>query len=229
MDDIDRPVFKGESPPFPPFDRVALVRLIKMVLRPRCRMAEIGCWLGTGSTQVFIENLSALGGTLFCIDTWRGSPNVAEHQRMIAEYDVFRTFMLNADSPVVKPIRARSADAAKTFDDRSLDLVFIDGDHCYAEVMQDIAAWRPKLRSGGILCGHDCEIRVGKENADLLKLHREADTIESPDTRFLQLHPGSILAVHEMFAGRAKLFSDEEFRLETGARGYSCVWWTKSP
>lgn len=35
------------------------------------------------------------------------------------------------------------------------DLVFIDADHSYDMVKQDIESWYPKVRDGGILCGHD--------------------------------------------------------------------------
>ena len=48
-----------------------------------------------------------------------------------------------------------SVDAAKLFDDHSLDLVFIDANHTYEHVTEDLAAWYPKIRDGGILSGHD--------------------------------------------------------------------------
>lgn len=49
-----------------------------------------------------------------------------------------------------------SSDAcAKEFDDASLDLVFVDADHSEEWVMRDLEAWLPKLRSGGIIAGHD--------------------------------------------------------------------------
>ena len=48
-----------------------------------------------------------------------------------------------------------SVDGAKLFDDSSVDLVFIDANHTYEHVKEDIEAWYPKIRDGGILSGHD--------------------------------------------------------------------------
>ncbi len=47
-----------------------------------------------------------------------------------------------------------SLDAAKLLPNE-LDLVYIDADHGYQAVKDDIEAWWPKIRKGGILCGHD--------------------------------------------------------------------------
>ena len=58
-------------------------------------------------------------------------------------------------SVVEKQAKEYSVDAAKLFDDRSLDLVFIDANHTYEHVKEDIEAWYPKIRDGGILSGHD--------------------------------------------------------------------------
>jgi len=44
---------------------------------------------------------------------------------------------------------------AKQFDDESLDLVFLDADHSEEWVLRDLEAWLPKLRLGGVICGHD--------------------------------------------------------------------------
>lgn len=51
--------------------------------------------------------------------------------------------------------REGSLDAVKHFENEELDLVFIDAIHLYEAVKKDIAAWLPKVRPGGILCGDD--------------------------------------------------------------------------
>jgi predicted O-methyltransferase YrrM len=58
-------------------------------------------------------------------------------------------------SKVVKAVRLSSIEAAATYSDNSLDVVFIDACHDYACVKQDIAAWLPKVKVGGYLAGHD--------------------------------------------------------------------------
>lgn len=52
-------------------------------------------------------------------------------------------------------LQMRSVYAANDVDDGSLDFVFIDADHSYQGCKADIAAWLPKLKAGGLLCGHD--------------------------------------------------------------------------
>lgn len=52
-------------------------------------------------------------------------------------------------------IRKESKEAAKLIPDGFLDFVFIDADHSYEGCRADIEAWAQKLKSGGLLCGHD--------------------------------------------------------------------------
>lgn len=52
-------------------------------------------------------------------------------------------------------ITAYSPAAADLFKNGSLDSVFIDGNHSYRAVMEDLDAWWPKVRIGGIMSGHD--------------------------------------------------------------------------
>jgi len=54
-------------------------------------------------------------------------------------------------------IKGASIETAAQFEDGSLDMVFIDADHREEAVLADIAAWRPKIRPGGMLTGHDAQ------------------------------------------------------------------------
>ena len=48
-----------------------------------------------------------------------------------------------------------SDDASKQFDKESIDFVFIDGDHSYKSVKNDINCWEPKVQEDGLIMGHD--------------------------------------------------------------------------
>jgi len=71
-------------------------------------------------------------------------------------------------------LKGDSSTMAGKVEDDSLDFVFIDADHRYEAVIKDLAAWVPKLKSGGILCGHDIHL-VGVRKAIDEKLLRYED------------------------------------------------------
>jgi hypothetical protein len=50
---------------------------------------------------------------------------------------------------------ADSVEMAQGFEDGSLDWVYIDAGHSYKDIKADYEAWEPKVRSGGIIAGHD--------------------------------------------------------------------------
>ena len=48
-----------------------------------------------------------------------------------------------------------SLEAASMMEDKSLDFVYLDGNHIYEFVKADIRAWLPKVKWGGLIGGHD--------------------------------------------------------------------------
>lgn len=92
---------------------------------------------------------------LTCVDPWRpyagntrGGP-AAQHDR---NYALARQRL----APYVVTFhRLPSLEAAPLVPNGSLDAVYIDGNHAYAYVRDDLAAWAPKVRPGGIVAGHD--------------------------------------------------------------------------
>ena len=52
-------------------------------------------------------------------------------------------------------MRMESVKAASMIQDRFFDIAYIDADHTYEDFNADLDAWIPKVRPGGIICGHD--------------------------------------------------------------------------
>lgn len=123
---------------------------------------EVGSWKGKSSAFMAVEIIRSKKQIRFdCVDTWQGSP---EHQAGGAFVDehvidgtLFDEFVKNMQ-PVhmnYHAVKLSSTQAAIQYKNQSLDFVFLDGDHSYAAVHEDILAWAPKVKSGGFIGGHD--------------------------------------------------------------------------
>ena len=54
-------------------------------------------------------------------------------------------------------IKDYSYNVVDQFEDNSFDFIYIDGAHDYESVKKDIELYAPKLKTFGILAGHDYE------------------------------------------------------------------------
>jgi predicted O-methyltransferase YrrM len=92
---------------------------------------------------------------LYCIDPWYPY----REYRDFAKSSTFRSMEGDALERLKKYrctiIKKMSMDAVKDFTDNALDFVFIDGNHQYEFVRDDIREWTKKVRKGGIVSGHD--------------------------------------------------------------------------
>lgn len=52
-------------------------------------------------------------------------------------------------------LRGESVAMSREVADKSLTLVYVDGDHSYEGVFRDIRAWAPKVKNGGFMAFHD--------------------------------------------------------------------------
>lgn len=66
----------------------------------------------------------------------------------------------------IRWIKEKSVDAARLIADNSLDFVYIDGDHTYKSVTDDILLYFPKVKKGGLFSGHDYGFRSVKRAVD---------------------------------------------------------------
>ena len=65
----------------------------------------------------------------------------------------------------IRWLEESSAQASFEIPDDSLDFVYIDANHTYAHVLQDIELWTPKVKIGGLVAGHDFTGRAGVRRA----------------------------------------------------------------
>ena len=78
-------------------------------------------------------------------------------------------------------VRKYSAEAAVDVEDESVDFVFIDAQHTYRGVRDDIELWSKKIRPGGVLCGHDYDF-TRPRFADVIRAVDEfAGPVETAD------------------------------------------------
>lgn len=114
--------------------------------------AEIGTLEGEYA-EMLLDNNPGLH--LNCVDPYLAYKGYVEYRTQ----DRMNEFMANGlrrlEGKNYTLIRKKSSEAAQDFADNSLDFVFIDGNHEFRHVVNDIADWLPKIRKGGIMSGHD--------------------------------------------------------------------------
>jgi SAM-dependent methyltransferase len=133
---------------------------------------EVGSWLGK-STAYMAEQIKRNYKKVkfVAVDTWKGTAHEECHQPVIRDAggDLFTVWQQNMSRagvlPFVRPMQLPSVEAAARFPDRSVDFIFIDAAHAYEAVKADIQAWRPKVRPGGVIAGHDFEYWEGVKRA----------------------------------------------------------------
>lgn len=114
--------------------------------------AEIGVADGSFSALMCMANP---GLELFGVDPWEPYPEYTDYQRRSTFNHMFEKTKQRTAEFDFKQIRKYSMDAVKEFEDESLDFVYIDGNHEYPFVADDIREWSKKVRPDGIVAGHD--------------------------------------------------------------------------
>ena len=120
-------------------------------------IAEIGVDRG-GLTTHILKNTSVR--EYWAIDPWKeyigeGSGKLGGVSQEEWDRRADAVLKLLAIFPQLRVLREESVTASKKFKPASFDMVFIDAIHSYKHTKQDIIAWEPLVRPGGVLCGHD--------------------------------------------------------------------------
>lgn len=120
--------------------------------------AEIGVHRGYFS-NIILKNWN--GRKLYSVDPWKTFTDIVSEKRLNREVDALEeNFSVTVEKLGVYGTRSSilkltSFEASKVFGDNQLDFVYIDAQHNFEAINNDIYLWYPKVSSGGILCGHD--------------------------------------------------------------------------
>jgi predicted O-methyltransferase YrrM len=124
--------------------------------------AEIGVYKGEYAEilQRGIPNLH-----LLCVDRWAPyrskKTGLTIFKSAVAAYQEARQRLTGYDCSFMK---MSSLEAAALIPDGSLDFVYIDADHWFTAVIDDLRAWIPKVRKGGVIAGHDFDYKLPLDN-----------------------------------------------------------------
>jgi hypothetical protein len=128
------------------------------------KAVEVGTHQGVFA-QLFMQRFR---GTIALVDPWEGftegedtyypafdessrDRDVDMHLAMVAMDAFYGRYSV---------FRMTSEQAVADFPDESVGIVYIDALHEYEDVKRDIDLWLPKVQRGGIISGHDYNVRL---------------------------------------------------------------------
>merc|ERR1711862_107272 len=162
--------------------------------------------VGTGSNMAGESNSTTVRGVWNWFE--RRGARCIEVPYWLHSSSASEQMAYSAGSPTRSDVyfhRTSSVGAADSFEENSLDVVYIDGDHKWWSVLQDIVAWWPKVRPGGFMMGHDFHFNtlMERENAP------GGDSNDVPvalaiffrEPNVVSLHPGFVWSVTKPLSG----------------------------
>jgi len=179
-----------------------LVGLARHVARAGMIGFDTGCFTGWSARQVW-PIFGAYYGHFYCVDWFKGSVDTTVGGWKFGEYpsqDILLRLLKNIEVSgaldFVSVLIDESWRIASIVADESIDYVYIGGDHRYSGIMKDLNAWWPKVRKGGVICGHAFEPAPNPTSPKWKKL------CHMPEQDFyddLNCHFGVNRALHEKF------------------------------
>ena len=141
-------------------------------------MIEIGAWTGESSV-LFAQHFDQV----VCVDAW--SPDLLIDGYCAA--DAYIEF-LQRTRPFsnIAYVRMNAVSAASLFKPNTASAIYVDADHKYPSVKQDISLYAPVVKPGGYYCGHD----YSKE-----------------------MFPGCVQAIHELLGAPDKVYKDNSWMI----------------
>jgi Methyltransferase domain len=101
--------------------------------------------------------MSRLSTAAFAVDTWTGDEHAGVYGDEV--YQGVQAFNSDKYSDISTLMKMPFANALQYFEDRSVDLLHIDGRHYFEDVKTDFESWLPKLSDRAVVLLHDTNVR----------------------------------------------------------------------
>lgn len=121
------------------------------------QLVEIGSYCGESG-----EIIASIfpNSTLNCVDPWSKYTeddytwNLDEQEAELKQAEKLFDLVL-AKYPNIKKNKMPSLQYVDSLQHESIDFVYIDGNHQYSSVKEDLENWSKKVKVGGVIAGHD--------------------------------------------------------------------------
>ena len=150
------------------YEAAYLYRLVRELENPAPVIIELGSCFGLSSMIIAKALSNKPDALIYCIDAWEeDGSSVSQDTREFVQdkaksnisfFEIFQNNMkeFNVDHQLI-PIKAYTSDVAKIWTQEA-DLIFVDADHSYEGVCNDVSDWKDCVKVGGQILLHDLKL-----------------------------------------------------------------------
>jgi len=146
--------------------RIDFLNLIRQINIQKKEISgvEVGVLNGDYSKKIH-DYFKYLKLNLFLVDMWESTNDFKEYDQKNLDdaYKKVQEYFNKFEN--VNILRLSSLEASSRFENNSLDFVYIDSNHKYEFVKQDLYIWYDKLKTHGVLFGDDYSRNYGVHRA----------------------------------------------------------------
>ena len=148
------------------------------------KIVEVGVHCGKNAYRIYkVCNPKKL----YLVDPWNRvseNKNQTQNTNLVEQQNAEKCCRLYfEDKKNVVILKKWSSEGSECFNNGELDFVYIDADHSYKALLNDLTLWSKKVKKGGFLGGHDYDNKGGFAQQALetfLKLNNNWKIIYTP-------------------------------------------------
>jgi hypothetical protein len=153
---------------------------------------ELGTHTGA-SYFAFCQSIASnkTGTKAFAVDTWQGDEHAGFYDETVFQSVAEANELYKSFSTL---LRTTFDEASSSFDDKSIDLLHIDGLHTYSAVKHDFETWLPKLAPNAVVLFHDTNVH--RDDFGVYKFWAEISA-KHPSMEFFHYHGLGVLQMSD--------------------------------